>query len=107
MFDKIGVGKKIALGYALMGLIVRFGRPIWGIIGKARALGLKRAYVSRTRQQSHIDPVRNQIRFLRLRKRTRLTDKEGRNRALQIELHSGLSEKRNLSTKELKGTHHV
>lgn len=32
-------------------LAVRFGRPVWGITGKARALGLKKNYAGRYRRQ--------------------------------------------------------
>ena len=38
-------------------LAVSFGRPIWGIIGKARALGLKKDYAGSYRRQSCINPV--------------------------------------------------
>jgi len=38
-------------------LALRFGRSIWGIIGKARALGLKRDYGSSYGRQPCINPV--------------------------------------------------
>jgi len=38
-------------------LAVRFGRPVWGIIGKARALGLKKDNAGSYQRQSCINPV--------------------------------------------------
>jgi hypothetical protein len=38
-------------------LAVKFGRPVWGITGKARGLGLKKNYAGGYRRQSCMNPV--------------------------------------------------
>ena len=38
-------------------LAVRFGRPVWGITGKARSLGLKKSYAGGYRRQLRTAPV--------------------------------------------------
>jgi len=49
--------KELYPGTGQRDLALRFGRPVWGIIGKARALGLKKDCASGYRRQSCINPV--------------------------------------------------